>query len=85
MRLLKLLLVVIVCGAAAPANKGDYGTAFRLYRPLAEQGNVPAQYSLGIMYENGPPPSTLARAAAYPDPGHGGGDNASQDEGRAQG
>jgi uncharacterized protein len=39
---------------ANEANKrGDYGTALRLLRPLAEQGNAKAQYFLGFMYLNG--------------------------------
>ena len=64
MRLLKLLLIVFVC-AAVPAvagpyedgvvayAKGDYPTAFRLLRPIAEQGDARAQNDLGIMYETG--------------------------------
>ena len=34
-------------------NVGDYGTAWRLLRPLAEQGDAAAQYGLGVMYERG--------------------------------
>jgi hypothetical protein len=34
-------------------NKGDYATAFREWTPLAEQGDVRAQYNLGQMYKNG--------------------------------
>ena len=34
-------------------QKNDYQTAFKLWLPLAEQGNVNAQYNLGVMYENG--------------------------------
>ncbi len=34
-------------------NRGDYATALRLWRPLAEQGNALAQFSLGFMYDNG--------------------------------
>jgi len=34
-------------------NIGDYATAHRLWRPLAEQGNVAVQHSLGLMYANG--------------------------------
>ena len=60
MRLLMLLLVL--CSAAAPAEagpiedavvayqKGDYATALRLYRSLAEQGHAGAQYKLGVLY-----------------------------------
>jgi uncharacterized protein len=35
------------------ANRKDYGTALRLLRPLAEQGNSQAQGLLGFMYEIG--------------------------------
>ena len=64
MRLLKLLLVLFVC-AAGPAvagqyedasdayQKGDYSTAMRLWRPLADQGNAGAQTNLGVMYSQG--------------------------------
>ena len=34
-------------------NTGDYATALRLWRPLAEQGHAYAQYMLGVMYERG--------------------------------
>ena len=64
MRLLKLLLILFVC-AAGPAvagpyddgieayAKGDYATAMRLLRPIAEQGDASAQFNLGFMYANG--------------------------------
>src|SRR3990172_7650549 len=39
--------------AAAAYELGDYATALRLMRPLAEQGDALAQYNLGVMYENG--------------------------------
>ncbi len=32
---------------------GDFATALRLWRPLAEQGDADAQSSLGMMYEEG--------------------------------
>ena len=35
------------------ANKGDYQTAFKEWKPLAEQGDAVAQFNLGIMYYNG--------------------------------
>ena len=35
------------------ANKGDYQTAFKEWKPLAEQGYASAQFNLGIMYYNG--------------------------------
>ena len=39
-------------GAQAYAQ-GDYDTAMRELRPLAEQGNADAQSKLGVMYDNG--------------------------------
>lgn len=35
------------------AQKGDFQTAFKLWKPLADQGNAEAQFNLGVMYENG--------------------------------
>ena len=35
------------------ANRGDYATALRELKPLAEQGNINAQYMLGVQYERG--------------------------------
>ena len=77
MRLLKLLLVLFVC-AAGPAvagpyedaiaayDKGDYATALRRFRLLAEQGNASAQSNLGLMYYNGQGvPQDYAAAAAW--------------------
>lgn len=34
-------------------GRGDYTTAMRLFRPLAEQGTAIPQYNVGVMYENG--------------------------------
>ncbi len=34
-------------------QRGDYATALREWRPLAEQGDASAQTSLGVMYANG--------------------------------
>jgi len=34
-------------------NRGDYATALREWRPLAEQGDARAQFDLGLLYENG--------------------------------
>ena len=57
-----LLLALGLSGAAnagpfddalAAANRGDYATAFRLWRPLADQGFPSAQFNLGFMYNNG--------------------------------
>ncbi len=64
-----LALIAALCagftlGLTAPAwagfdegvaayNRGDYATAFREWRPLAEQGNADAQFFLGFMYDAG--------------------------------
>jgi TPR repeat protein len=37
----------------AAYQRGDFATALRLFRPLAEQGNASAQSSLGLMYSQG--------------------------------
>ena len=34
-------------------QRGDYAAALREFRPLAERGDVLAQYKLGLMYNNG--------------------------------
>jgi hypothetical protein len=34
-------------------DQGDYATAFKEMRPLAEQGDAAAQFNLGILYDNG--------------------------------
>ena len=39
--------------ATAAYDRGDYATAYRLFRPLAEQGYVAAQTNLGILYYTG--------------------------------
>jgi TPR repeat protein len=39
--------------AAAAYERGDYATAIRLLRVLAEQGDCGAQVQLGVMYQNG--------------------------------
>ena len=39
--------------AAAAYGRGDYATALRLFRPLAKQGLIVAQYNLGLMYIKG--------------------------------
>ena len=31
-------------------KRKDYKTAYKLWLPLAEQGNAKAQYNLGVMY-----------------------------------
>src|SRR5258706_120192 len=35
------------------AQRGDYATAIRLWRPLADKGEADAQYNLGVMYDKG--------------------------------
>ena len=37
----------------AAAERGDYVTALREWRPLAEQGIAQAQFNLGVMYAKG--------------------------------
>jgi len=39
--------------ADAAVKKRDYATAVRIIRPLAEQGDAKAQYTLGVFYDNG--------------------------------
>jgi uncharacterized protein len=39
--------------ADAAINRGEYETALRIVRPLADQGNAKGQALLGTMYENG--------------------------------
>ena len=34
----------------ADAQRGDYETALKFWRPLAEQGHAKAQFNLGLMY-----------------------------------
>jgi hypothetical protein len=65
MRLPALLVAVIVAGVAGPAaagpyedgrtayEAGDYAYALSFWRPLAEQGDVTAQFNLGGMYDLG--------------------------------
>ncbi len=68
-KLADLALIVALCagftlGLTAPAwagfyegvaafKRGDYATAFREFRPLAEQGDANAQRNLGVMYGEG--------------------------------
>ena len=58
------LAIIFVLGFAPPAwadfqdgvaayNRGDYATAFREMKPLAEQSFAIAQFNLGILYANG--------------------------------
>ena len=39
--------------AVAAYDRGDYATAIRWIKPLAEQGNAETQFILGLMYDNG--------------------------------
>jgi len=39
--------------AVTAYDLGDYSTAYRLMKPLAEKGQVTAQYNLGVMYFKG--------------------------------
>ena len=39
--------------AVVAYQRGDYATALRLWRPLAEQGDAGAQYNLGVMCVRG--------------------------------
>lgn len=48
----KTRLPVFAAGLAA-YNEKYYGTAIRIWKPLAELGHVDAQYNLGAMYGNG--------------------------------
>ena len=55
-----VLLVVLAAPAwagwdegVAAYNRGDYVTAFREMKPLAEQGDADAQYNLALMYRKG--------------------------------
>jgi len=52
--------------AYAAYQQGDYASALRLFRPLAEQGNARAQTLLGLMYEDGQGvPKDFAQAAKW--------------------
>ncbi|MEP6828315.1 MAG: tetratricopeptide repeat protein [Aestuariivirga sp.] len=52
-----LLVQPVVAGQFADADaafrRGDYETEFNLFKPLAEQGDVVAQFSVGWLYEHG--------------------------------
>lgn len=39
--------------SVAAYERGEYTTAFRLMKPLAEKGDAKAQHNLGVMYDNG--------------------------------
>jgi len=69
--IISLFMAVQACtGPIEDANKalqrGDYKTAYRLFKPLAEQGLPLAQYNLGVMYYNGQGvPKDYAEAAKW--------------------
>jgi len=54
-------------GAGVKAyESGDYATALRIMRELADQGNANAQYNLGFMYRKGQGvPQDYATAARW--------------------
>ena len=39
--------------AATAYEREDYATAYRLYLQLADQGNLAAEYNLGVLYSRG--------------------------------
>ena len=39
--------------AVSAYKRGDYATAYRLWKPLAKQGETQAQYNLGVMFGDG--------------------------------
>ena len=61
----RLALTIVFAVGLAPAawadfqagvaayQRGDYATALREFKPLAEQGDALAQFNLGVMYDNG--------------------------------
>lgn len=63
MRILSWFVAVLSCIAVCAAadfnsgltayNKGDFTTAAKEWRPLAEQGVAAAQFNLGLMYYDG--------------------------------
>ena len=46
-------------------ESGDCKTAFKYFKPLAEQGNVTAQFNLGLMYVQGEGVSQNFKKAVY--------------------
>jgi len=56
--LLSLSLAVTAFGGQledgiAAYERGDYATAFRMMKPLADKGDAKAQHNLGVMYDYG--------------------------------
>ena len=75
---LALVLLVVALGFAPQAvadphddgvaayERGDYATALRLLRPLADQGDATAQHNLGVMYFYGRGvPQNYAQAVSW--------------------
>lgn len=71
-----LVASILVCGGLAVAGKfedalsaaqrGDYQTAFKLWLPLAEGGDVSAQNNIGYMYRRGEGmPQNSEKAASW--------------------
>ncbi len=57
---LTLLLSLSVTVQAGPhedayeaTQRGDFETAYKIFKPLAEQGDADAQFNLGMMYDYG--------------------------------
>lgn len=73
-RLLLILLIAIAWPTAGRADydaglaafdEGDYQAAFREWEPLAQDGDVDAQFALGYLYEYGEGVTQSYRQAAY--------------------
>ncbi len=58
------VVLILLLGTGTPAfadfqkgldavNRGDFATALKEWKPLAEQGHAEAQYNLGVMYDRG--------------------------------
>ena len=74
MRRIVSALLLLVASSSVAADfaagleaylRGDYATALREFRPLAEQGDAEAQTVLGLMYANGEGVPEDARQAEY--------------------
>ena len=60
---ISLFIITLIISCAPPSSdyqkgldaalEGDFATAMKLWRPLAEQGNATAQYNISLMYANG--------------------------------
>jgi len=77
-RTTRLMTVALLLGLASPVAaglyndaatayvRGDFQTALRILRPLAEQGDANAQFNLGVMYKRGDGvPQNTAEAAKW--------------------